>query len=128
MKTAGPANFDAVATLATVGALLSWSTAPIFIRYLGGHFDSWSQNLFRYLAAVSGVLCIALGHAIYYTAIKRIGATIPTMVLLCSPFLVMAMSRLIFKETLNSHQLFFGIILIIGAIVAIWAQQHLKQP
>lgn len=32
-------------------SLLAWSTGPLFIKYLTGYFDSWSQNFYRYLAA-----------------------------------------------------------------------------
>lgn len=40
-----------VGVLATVGALLFWSIGPIFIKYLTGHFDAWTQNFYRYLVA-----------------------------------------------------------------------------
>ena len=75
---------------------------------------------------VSGVLAIAFSHVLYYAAIRRIGATIPSLVLLSTPFTVLAISRLVFGESLNSFQWLFGMILISGSALAIWAQQHLK--
>ena len=63
---------------------------------------------------------------LYYVAIKRIGATIPAIILLSLPFAVLALSRIVFGEVLNGFQLVFGTILIVGAGFAIWAQQHLK--
>jgi drug/metabolite transporter (DMT)-like permease len=75
---------------------------------------------------VSGVLCIALGHVLYYAAIRRIGATIPALVILAQPFIVLAISYLAYGESLNLFQLVFGIILLAGSALAIWAQQHVK--
>ena len=75
---------------------------------------------------ISGILCIGISHVLYYVAIKRIGATIPAIILLSLPFAVIALSRVVFGEVLNSFQLVFGAILIVGAGFAVWAQQHLK--
>jgi drug/metabolite transporter (DMT)-like permease len=75
---------------------------------------------------ISGILCIGISHVLYYAAIKRIGATIPAIILLSLPFAVLALSRVVFGEVLNGFQLVFGTILIVGAGFAIWAQQHLK--
>ncbi|UCG56424.1 MAG: DMT family transporter [Phycisphaerales bacterium] len=75
----------------------------------------------------SGVTAIALGHVFYYAAIKRIGATIPALVILAQPFAVLAISRVVFGESLNVLQLLFGAILLVGAGLAIWAQQHLRR-
>jgi len=36
------------ATFACLGALTFWSLGPIFIKYLTGYVDSWTQNLLRY--------------------------------------------------------------------------------
>jgi drug/metabolite transporter (DMT)-like permease len=76
---------------------------------------------------ISGVMCIALGHVLYYAAIKRIGATIPSLVILSQPFAVLAMSNVVFGESLNVFQLVFGVVLLAGSALAIWAQQHLRR-
>ncbi len=75
---------------------------------------------------ISGISAIGLGHVLYYVAIKRIGATIPALVILSQPFIVFAISNVLFGEFLNRFQWLFGIILIVGSALAIWAQQHLK--
>jgi len=75
---------------------------------------------------ISGVTAIALAHTLYYAAIRRIGATIPAMVILAQPFIVLAISYVVFGESMNIFQLFFGIVLLIGSALAIFAQQHLK--
>jgi len=75
---------------------------------------------------ISGVMCIALAHVLYYTAMRRLGATIPALVILAQPFIVLAISYVVFGEVLNILQLLFGTALLAGSGLAIWAQQHLK--
>ncbi len=75
---------------------------------------------------VSAVVAIALAHTSYYAAMKRIGATIPALVILAQPLIVLAMSSVVFGESFTLVQLFFGVLLLIGSALAIWAQQHLK--
>jgi len=74
---------------------------------------------------ISGVTAIALGHVLYYAAMKRIGATIPSLVILSQPFTVLAISNIVFGESMSALQLLFGCVLLAGAAFAIWAQQHL---
>lgn len=75
---------------------------------------------------ISGVTAIGLGHVLYYVAIKRIGATIPALVILSQPFTVFAISNIFFGESLNELQWLFGAVLLAGSALAIWAQRHLK--
>jgi drug/metabolite transporter (DMT)-like permease len=75
---------------------------------------------------VSAILSIALAHVLFYAAIRRIGATIPMLVILSLPFIVFSMSRIVFHERLNALQLLAGVILLLGSASAIWAQQHLQ--
>jgi drug/metabolite transporter (DMT)-like permease len=75
---------------------------------------------------ISAVTAIALGHVFYYSAIRRIGATIPMLVILAQPFVVFGLSRILFHERLNGMQLLFGLALLLGSAASIWAQQHLR--
>lgn len=75
---------------------------------------------------ISGITAIGLGHVLYYVAIKRIGATIPALVVLAQPFLVFSISSMFFGESLNGFQWLFGVILLAGAALALLSQQHLK--
>lgn len=75
----------------------------------------------------SGVSAIALAHVFYYVALQRIGATIPAMTLLATPFCTILASRLVFGEQLTGGQLAFGSVLIIGAGAAICAQRDLHK-
>jgi drug/metabolite transporter (DMT)-like permease len=76
---------------------------------------------------VSGLLSIAFSHVLYYFAIKRIGATIPSLVLLVQPFIIFAISKIVFDESLSVFQLIFGLILLVGSALAILAQRHLNR-
>ena len=75
---------------------------------------------------ISAVTAIALGHVFFYTAIRRIGATIPMLVILAQPFVVFSLSSIIFREQLNGIQLLFGGVLLGGSALSVWAQQHLR--
>ena len=44
-------RFDVLATLASIGMLCCWSVGPVFIKYLTGYIDAWTQNLLRYSTA-----------------------------------------------------------------------------
>jgi len=76
---------------------------------------------------ISGATAIALSHTLYYAAMRRIGATIPGLVMLAQPFIVLAISYVVFRESLNVFQLLFGVVLLGGSGLAIWAQEHLKR-
>ena len=76
---------------------------------------------------ISGATAIALSHTLYYAAMRRIGATIPGLVMLAQPFIVLAISYIVYRESLNVFQLLFGVALLAGSGLAIWAQEHLKR-
>lgn len=75
---------------------------------------------------VSGLTAIAFSHVLFYAAMKRIGAAIPSLVLLSTPFIVLAISRVVFGETLDAFQWLFGMVLLAGSALAVLAQQHLR--
>ena len=86
------------------------------------HMGSWPWAC----VIISGVTAIGIGHVLYYVAMKRIGATIPALVVLAQPFIVFAISSVFFGESLDVLQWFFGVALLVGAAFAILAQQYLK--
>ena len=73
---------------------------------------------------VSGVTGIALGHVFYYVSIRRLGSTMPSLVLLTQPFVVVVISYFVFNESLNWLQLVFGVVLVIGSGLAITAESR----
>ena len=75
---------------------------------------------------VSAITSIALAHVLFYAAIRRIGTTIPMLVVLAQPLIVLSMSSVFFHERLNGMQLLSGVVLLMGCASSIWAQQHLK--
>jgi len=75
---------------------------------------------------VSGLTAIAFSHVLFYTALKRIGAMIPSLILLSTPFVILTISRLVFGETLTVLQWVFGMVLLSGAGLAVWSQQKLR--
>jgi drug/metabolite transporter (DMT)-like permease len=114
------ASFSVMSVYAAVGlsacALLfgqPWRVAELEMR-------AWIAVI------ISAVTAIALGHVLYYTAIRRIGATIPMLVLLAQPFIVFSLSSVLFHERLSGIQLLFGGILLAGSGVSVLAQQHLR--
>jgi len=51
MNKQTPRLLTSLAALSCIGTLLCWSSAPLFIKYLTGYLDLWTQNLLRYGAA-----------------------------------------------------------------------------
>jgi drug/metabolite transporter (DMT)-like permease len=51
MRKSAPSILDSLAALSCLGTLICWSSAPLFIKYLTGYLDLWTQNLLRYGAA-----------------------------------------------------------------------------
>jgi drug/metabolite transporter (DMT)-like permease len=107
-----------------------YTVAGLFVLALlfGKVQESVTMGAWRWACVViSGVTAISLGHVLYYVAIKRIGATIPALVILSQPLIVFAISNVVFGESLNAIQLLFGVILLIGSAFALWAQQDLRR-
>ncbi|MFC1781562.1 DMT family transporter [Planctomycetota bacterium] len=59
-------KIDSIGTLACLGVVVFWSWGPIFIKYLTGYIDAWTQNLLRYTAA-----CLFLLPALLYSINKN---------------------------------------------------------
>jgi drug/metabolite transporter (DMT)-like permease len=99
----------------------------LFALFFGRPDDCARMGAWQWTCVVvSAVVAIALAHTSYYAAMKRIGATIPALVILAQPLIVLAISSAVFGESFNIQQLFFGAVLLAGSALAIWTQQHLK--
>jgi drug/metabolite transporter (DMT)-like permease len=112
-------------------AIVSVYTA-VFLAVLAFIFGEPAQclNISAGIWAVlvlSGLVSLAAAHIFYYAAIKRIGATIPSLAILAQPFLVLLVSRVLFGEYLNAPQWGFGLLLITGSGLAIKAQESLNK-
>ena len=94
---------------------------------LGAPAQALTLDARTWVAVVfSAVTSIALAHVLYYAAIRRIGATIPMLVVLAQPFVVFSLSSVIYHERLTRLQLLFGAALLLGSALSVWAQQHLR--
>ncbi|MCX5632889.1 MAG: DMT family transporter [Phycisphaerae bacterium] len=120
-------NIDSAAGFAVISI---YTTVPLAIlAFIFGHVGqctSMSSSAWIYLI-ISGISSIAISHSCYYAAIKRMGATIPSLAVLAQPFLILLVSHILFNETLSPAQWLFGIILIAGAAIAVLAREHLKK-
>lgn len=74
---------------------------------------------------ISAVLSIAMAHTFYYSSMRRIGATIPAVMLQLSPFATLVLSMPLMGEKMNLLQWVSGVVLVAGSILAIWSQEHL---
>jgi len=111
------------AVLSIYTTIALWVVALLF----GEPAECLSMPLSGWMAVVvSGITAIALGHVFFYTAIKRIGATIPSLVILAQPLVVFSISSVVFHERLNGLQLLFGLFLLGGAALSVWAQEHVR--
>jgi len=115
-------NSFSVVTIYTVAGLC------VLASIFGRPTDCMKMDAWPWACVViSAVTSIALSHVLYYATLKRIGATIPSLVLLSSPFIVLAISGVVFGESLSGLQWLFGVLLLAGSGLAIWAQQHLRR-
>jgi drug/metabolite transporter (DMT)-like permease len=118
-------NYDSRSSFAVVTIYSTVVLAALGFA-VGDVRQSLEMNLWQWACVViSGVVSIAFSHVFYYTAIKRIGATIPSMALLASPFFVLLGSNIVFGEVLSGAQVVFGLVLLGGSALAIWAQGQL---
>jgi drug/metabolite transporter (DMT)-like permease len=78
------------------------------------------------ILVVSAVTAIAIAHVFFYSAVRRIGATIPSMINLLTPFCVLLLSRVVFDEQLTAGQWIFGLLLVLGIALAANARRKMS--
>ncbi len=74
----------------------------------------------------SGVVGIAVAHGLYYIAVQRLGAMIPSTVNTLTPFVTATASAIVFSEAIRPEQWLGGIVAALGSGFVIWSQQHLR--
>ncbi|OQA03955.1 MAG: EamA-like transporter family protein [Planctomycetes bacterium ADurb.Bin401] len=120
-------NSNSTASFTVVSAYTAIALGILAFLF-GKPQQSLSMSNFGWLLlAISAVTSIAGSHSTYYAAVKRIGSTIPPLVVLAQPFLVLLVSRVVFKEYLNGYQWFFGLLLIAGSALAVKSQADLNK-
>jgi drug/metabolite transporter (DMT)-like permease len=85
------------------------------------HEASWHVNV---ILVLSGVLCIGLGHTLYYYALKVIGVSVCATMLLVTPLGTLLLSRWLFGETMTAGQIASGIVLLTGGALTMWAERR----
>ncbi len=91
------------------GDLSQWMRAP------------WHVNL---ILVLSGILCIGLGHTLYYYALKVIGVSICATMLLITPVGTLLLSRWLFGERMTAGQVMAGVILLVGGAFTMMAKER----
>lgn len=112
----------------TIVSLYTTITLGILAFSFGKPTQSLNLSTNGWLLLIfSALTSIAASHVTFYAAIKRLGSSIPPLVILAQPFLVLLASRAMFDEHLTAPQWFFGLLLIAGAALAIKAQEYSKK-
>ena len=83
-----------------------------------------------WIAAICGLIGIALGHVLYYMAINRLGVAVTAGIIQLQPFLVGIGETFIpgFHGSLSPLQWVTGCIAILGAAVILRVQHKLSRP
>lgn len=78
------------------------------------------------LVAFSSLLGVGISHALYYTAILRLGATLATSMHLLGPFVTLTVAYLALEESMSLREWIAGLALITGGGLLLWAQEKLR--
>lgn len=108
-----------------------YSTAALWlIALVFGHpSEALRLNAIQWsYVAISAIVALVLGHTFYYATIKRVGPTIPALAILAQPFFVLVLSSIIFGERMTLLQLTSGMVLVLGAGLAIWSRAQIPIP
>ncbi len=119
-------DFDSRTAFAVVAVYTTAALVALALAF--GHPLAAARMPARGWAGIvaSGFLGIALGHVLYFVAIRRIGATISALFLLVTPLGVYAVSAGAFGETLSGAQWVSGLVLLVGAGLVLWSQKSLR--
>jgi drug/metabolite transporter (DMT)-like permease len=65
----------------------------------------------------SGILVIGMGNSLYYVALQRVGASVATNFLLCTPLVAGILAYAILGERLTPVQIAFSAVLLTGCLL-----------
>lgn len=114
-------GYCVMATYTTVGLIVAAFIFSNPLQDLPSSAWPWAA------VVISAIVGMSLGHPLFYMSIKRIGVTVPSVVILATPFVVLTLSRFIFNETLSGLQWLFGTVLVAGGALAILSQKQLRR-
>lgn len=121
-------DIPALVSFTHVGWITAAGLAAIALA-MGGTADLWRQppHLLA-LMALSALLCIAIAHTCYYTALRHITTVVATSMLQIIPVLVCLFSALIYGDRLSLTQILGGAVVLLGAWLAAMAQARAPAP
>jgi drug/metabolite transporter (DMT)-like permease len=82
-----------------------------------------SPGIFWYLV-LSAYIGIGLAHGMYYYAIQRLGVAVSSLTMMLTPFISILGSSIFLGERFSGLQWVGGVVLILGASVALWARER----
>jgi drug/metabolite transporter (DMT)-like permease len=116
----------------SIGSTISFATVSVYTTVvllvpalIWGDLSAWMRAPWQVnvLVVLSGVLCIGLGHTLYYYALKVIGVSICATTLLVTPVGTLLLSKWIFDEQLTPGQIVSGVILLAGGALTMMAKE-----
>ncbi len=84
------------------------------VAHLGQVFEAPIRSVLIMLG--SGVLVVGIGNTLYYVALKRVGASVATNFLLCTPLVAGVLAYVILGERLTPLQMAFSAVLLTGCL------------
>ncbi len=110
------AAFGIVSQLVSLGTLV-----PMFL--LGDLADLTEMSASGWtLLCTSSVIGIAVGHALMYTSVQRMGASIPSAVGTLTPFVTVFLAGIFLGESLSPLEWAAGLAMVIGALILLAKQ------
>jgi len=112
----------------SVIAIYTAITLFVFSVFSGDNLTNVPTTIKPWLMLiVASVLGISLAHVCYIYTLKKLGATIPVVVLLTQPFIVLVFSNIASGEVLSLAQFGFGSILLLGGLLALLGKSNVDK-
>jgi drug/metabolite transporter (DMT)-like permease len=80
------------------------------------------------LLITSAFIGIAAAHGMYYVAIQRLGVAVSALTLLATPFISVLGEAIFLDQRFSGWQWAGGLVLIVGATLALWSRQQASRP
>lgn len=125
-------NMQGISSLTAFAVISQYTAAAMVVLMLWLGIDhgatAWQLSNSQFgLLLLSAVIGIALGHVFYYASIARLGVAVSSGVVQLQPFIVTAVSAILFGERMTPVQLICGVIAITGAATMLTVQHRLAR-
>ncbi len=112
------AELGSIRSFAVVSLITSTFLFPLTLIFGKIDIPLHAGAQMNWILIASAVTCITMAHVLYYVAIKEIGVALAQTLQLLCPLGALALSGWIFHERLTSAQIYSGIVLLLGAFLA----------